>query len=356
MNLQTPRARPWFIADAPPCQVVRDETGTLVAEFVRPEDARSIVELHNAVLPSTAPPRWRCPKCGSTDVEISLPVWFVETQDLHLQQRDIDGEADPLWWFSNHCEATDTDTPLLAAPEQPSVPTSTVEMHDNEPVPWTAADCELAGGEGWNLFESGGTFQIERDNVPSDERVEPFATEAEAFAHVCGCAAAGSEVHLKALTIHEHYARIVICPVWHDFTVEADFATKPRSPHALRTYLERVDGTLELLAEHPVDDAVQWPKDAAQALIETINATGGLMSLPDGNHAPQGDPEWIDLAESYLTACREKDVKPMIDYRRDALGHWQPPGEDSSDESAVESGAVDVGCSRQSSQNGLTDA
>jgi hypothetical protein len=53
-------------------------------------------------------------------------------------------------------------------------------------------------------------------------------------------------------------------------------------------------------------------KDAAQMLIETINATGGLTSLESGLYAPVADPDWIDLAEAYFQACLEKAVEAVI--------------------------------------------
>jgi hypothetical protein len=53
-------------------------------------------------------------------------------------------------------------------------------------------------------------------------------------------------------------------------------------------------------------------KDAAQLLIETINATGGLLEFSDGTYAPRGDPEWIDLGEAYLAACAEKASTPVV--------------------------------------------
>jgi hypothetical protein len=53
--------------------------------------------------------------------------------------------------------------------------------------------------------------------------------------------------------------------------------------------------------------------DAAQLLIDTINATGGLLTLADGRYAPRGDPDWIDLADAYLVACAEKEQAPVID-------------------------------------------
>jgi hypothetical protein len=58
--------------------------------------------------------------------------------------------------------------------------------------------------------------------------------------------------------------------------------------------------------------------DVVQQLIDTINATGGVMHLPNGMTAPVGDPTWEDLAEVYLLACAEKKVEPL----------WAPYGED----------------------------
>jgi hypothetical protein len=53
-------------------------------------------------------------------------------------------------------------------------------------------------------------------------------------------------------------------------------------------------------------------KDAAQMLIDTINATGGLLNFSNGTYAPLGDPDWIDLGEAYLAACAQKESTPMV--------------------------------------------
>lgn len=56
-------------------------------------------------------PKWRCPNCNSTDVEISLPTWYTETDDGELHFVDIDAEADVLWWYCNHCSESDSGEP-----------------------------------------------------------------------------------------------------------------------------------------------------------------------------------------------------------------------------------------------------
>lgn len=43
-------------------------------------------------------------------------------------------------------------------------------------------------------------------------------------------------------------------------------------------------------------------KTAAQQLIDTIDATGGIIAYNDGTFAPVGEPDWIDLGDTYLTA------------------------------------------------------
>jgi len=52
---------------------------------------------------------------------------------------------------------------------------------------------------------------------------------------------------------------------------------------------------------------------ALLALVDTINATGGLVEFEDGELAPAGDEEWCDLADAYLAACEALDVEPKIE-------------------------------------------
>jgi len=64
-----------------------------------------------------APPldsRWKCPKCGSTHVQISLPTWYRETSDGSLTLVSTDGEADVQFWHCEKCEASDSGEPARA--------------------------------------------------------------------------------------------------------------------------------------------------------------------------------------------------------------------------------------------------
>lgn len=61
------------------------------------------------------------------------------------------------------------------------------------------------------------------------------------------------------------------------------------------------------------DPAPTDPKTAAlDRLCSTIEATGGVITFKDGNCAPEGDPEWIDLGDAYLAACEALGRKPKI--------------------------------------------
>lgn len=55
--------------------------------------------------------KWKCPACGSTDVEIALPAWFRETQDGHLMHTSTDVEAEPLYWICNACDESERGAP-----------------------------------------------------------------------------------------------------------------------------------------------------------------------------------------------------------------------------------------------------
>lgn len=59
-------------------------------------------------------------------------------------------------------------------------------------------------------------------------------------------------------------------------------------------------------------------RDCAQLLINTIHATGGMLSFEDGTFAPRADPEWIDLADPYFAACAEKGIEPEVTVSEDA--------------------------------------
>lgn len=57
------------------------------------------------------PPRWRCPCCKGTNVQISFPTWYRETRDNDLQYIDVDSEAEILWWYCDDCDETDIGSP-----------------------------------------------------------------------------------------------------------------------------------------------------------------------------------------------------------------------------------------------------
>lgn len=58
---------------------------------------------------------------------------------------------------------------------------------------------------------------------------------------------------------------------------------------------------------------------AAQWLIDTINATGGIGR----DLKPAADPTWIDLGLAYIQACEELGVEPKYD---DVIGVYDPVG------------------------------
>jgi hypothetical protein len=55
--------------------------------------------------------KWKCPCCASENVQISLPVWFTETQTGELTQVEIDAEADPRYWCCEDCDETGDGEP-----------------------------------------------------------------------------------------------------------------------------------------------------------------------------------------------------------------------------------------------------
>jgi len=47
--------------------------------------------------------------------------------------------------------------------------------------------------------------------------------------------------------------------------------------------------------------------------VETIEAAGGCFRNDEGTFAPAGDPNWTDLADSYIKACAALGRRPVID-------------------------------------------
>ena len=55
--------------------------------------------------------RWKCPRCGSTDVQISLPAWHTETEDGTLTYVETDAYADVQAWYCDACNDSDEGEP-----------------------------------------------------------------------------------------------------------------------------------------------------------------------------------------------------------------------------------------------------
>lgn len=62
----------------------------------------------------------------------------------------------------------------------------------------------------------------------------------------------------------------------------------------------------------PTDAATEAAAGPLRQLIDTIEATGGLLRDEHGQPRPLADEDWIDLGEAYLGACRALGREPMI--------------------------------------------
>ncbi len=51
---------------------------------------------------------------------------------------------------------------------------------------------------------------------------------------------------------------------------------------------------------------------ALTALVDTINATGGIVESDEEGAAPLADEEWYDLGCAYIQACKALGIKPLI--------------------------------------------
>ena len=52
---------------------------------------------------------------------------------------------------------------------------------------------------------------------------------------------------------------------------------------------------------------------ALRQLVQSVNATGGVIRLPSGCVAPKADEDWIDLGDVDLEACNELGIPPVIE-------------------------------------------
>jgi hypothetical protein len=57
------------------------------------------------------------------------------------------------------------------------------------------------------------------------------------------------------------------------------------------------------------DDAA---RAALNALVRTIESTGGVVLNSDGHPEPEGDRDWIDLGDTYAMACKALGKEPMV--------------------------------------------
>ena len=57
------------------------------------------------------------------------------------------------------------------------------------------------------------------------------------------------------------------------------------------------------------------PDDQYRALrffMDCVEGTGGVIEKENGFRAPVADPEWTDLGEAYMYACRALGIAPRI--------------------------------------------
>ena len=71
-------------------------------------------DLGSALLEGVPNSRWKCPKCGSTHVQVSLPTWYRETTEGTLLMVNTDGEASVQFWYCEKCEESSSGEPERA--------------------------------------------------------------------------------------------------------------------------------------------------------------------------------------------------------------------------------------------------
>lgn len=68
---------------------------------------------------------------------------------------------------------------------------------------WTTADSIAAQREGWDVFETGQTD--DHAEIQADDEAAIFELDGDALEHVIDEADTGSELHMKALRIHNSH-------------------------------------------------------------------------------------------------------------------------------------------------------
>ncbi len=98
-----------------------------------------------------------------------------------------------------------------------------------------------------------------------------------------------------------------------------DAGLKPGAPAVLQADSGPVaaDASAESTSHEPARDdhetsPVAAMRSALDAIIDTIEASGGGIRGEDGLLSPEGDPDWIDLGEAYVLACTAIGRTPLI--------------------------------------------
>jgi len=88
---------------------------TLASAAVSLEHAVKLQDdLGSALLEGVLDSRWKCPKCGNSHVQVSLPTWYRETSGGTLVMVGPDGEASVQYWYCEDCEASSSGEPERA--------------------------------------------------------------------------------------------------------------------------------------------------------------------------------------------------------------------------------------------------
>lgn len=51
--------------------------------------------------------------------------------------------------------------------------------------------------------------------------------------------------------------------------------------------------------------------EALEKFVNTVEATGGVVQTEVGLYEPRSDPEWIDLGDAYILACKALGKEPL---------------------------------------------
>ncbi|MGO2147707.1 MULTISPECIES: hypothetical protein [Halomonas] len=144
-----------------------------------------------------------------TYITVSLPSqqWNDIVLLLGLGKRDLEHYSPTHAAQDGYCKAEIDEMERLKQNPVEQLLSTQLSASSSESA-WSKMDSAKARSEGWNLFASDGTeFGFTIWSIEREDELCIFADDASALKHIYLQASKGSELHLRALTLHMTLAR-----------------------------------------------------------------------------------------------------------------------------------------------------